>query len=180
MEWLAQIGEWVWYVVWGGILLTASLLVYVGLGGNFVVLGLALLHALVTGFDPISWQLLLILLALALAAEGIEFVLGTFYVAKKGASRYGIIGAFCGGLLGAVLGTPLVPIVGSIVGSFVGAFAGAILGEYYAQRRLEPSLRIGTHAFIGKLVAILVKHAFGLAMIVLILKATWPAIGENS
>jgi uncharacterized protein YqgC (DUF456 family) len=180
MEWLAQIGEWVWYVVWGFLLLSASLLVYVGLGGNFVVLGMALLHALTTGFDPITWQLLLLLLVLALIAEGIEFLLGTFYVAKKGASRYGVIGAFCGGLLGAVFGTPLLPIIGSIIGSFIGAFAGAILGEYYTQHRLEPSLRIGTHAFIGKLVAILVKHAFGLAMIVLILKATWPASVENS
>jgi uncharacterized protein YqgC (DUF456 family) len=66
------------------------------------------------------------------------------------------------------------PVIGSILGSFVGAFAGAILGEYYQQRLLEPSLRIGTHAFIGKMLAILVKHAFGLTMIALILRATWP------
>ena len=179
MEWLADVGGWVWYVVWGFLLLTSSLLVYLGLGGNFVILGLAFLHALVTGFDPVGWRLLLILLALALAAEGLEFLLGTFYVARKGASRFGVIGAFTGGLLGALLGTSLLPVIGSILGSFVGAFAGAILGEYANQRRLEPSLRIGTHAFVGKLVAILVKHAFGLAMIVLILRATWPAGGDS-
>lgn len=174
MGWLAEIGQWAWYIVWCLVLLTASLLVYLGLSGNFVIIGIALLHALVTGFDPIGWQLLLILLALAVVAEGIEFVLGTFYVAKKGASRYGVIGAFICGLLGAVVGTSALPVFGSILGSFVGAFAGAILGEYYHQRLLEPSLRIGTHAFIGKMLAILVKHAFGLTMIALILRATWP------
>ncbi len=174
MAWLADAGVWIWFAVWSGLLLSASLLVYLGLGGNFVVLGLALLHALVTGFDPIGWHLLLMLLAIALAAEGIEFLLGTFYVAKKGASRYGVIGAFVGGLLGAVAGTSILPVIGSILGSFVGAFAGAILGEYYRQQQLQPSLRIGTHAFVGKLLAILVKHACGLTMIALILRATWP------
>jgi uncharacterized protein YqgC (DUF456 family) len=172
---LAELGSWVWFVLWAGLLLCASLLVYVGLGGNFVVLGLAFIHALVTGFDPIGWRLLVTLLILAAVAEGIEFLLGTFYVAKRGASRFGVFGAFAGGLIGAVLGTPLLPVIGSILGSFVGAFVGAILGEYYNRHRLEPSLRIGTHAFLGKMVAILVKHAVGLVMIGLILRATWPA-----
>jgi uncharacterized protein YqgC (DUF456 family) len=174
MDVLAQIGTWTWYVLWAALLLVASLFVYLGLGGNFIVLGLALIHALVTGFDPIGWQLLLLLLGIALLGEGLEFLVGTFYVAKKGASRAGVICAFVGGLLGAVAGSPLVPIVGAILGSFVGAFLGAILGEYYQQRRLEPSLRIGAHAFCGKMAAILIKHALGLVMVGLVLRATWP------
>jgi uncharacterized protein YqgC (DUF456 family) len=174
MEWLAQIGAWAGYTVWVALLLIASLFVYLGLGGNFIVLGLALIHALVTGFDPLGWGLLAGLLALALVGEGIEFLVGTFYVAKKGASRHGVIGGFTGGLLGAVAGTPWLPVIGSILGSFVGAFSGAILGEYYHQRQLEPSLRIGAHAFVGKLTAILIKHAIGLVMVGLILRATWP------
>lgn len=174
MDLLAQIGSWAGYVAWSTLLLVASLLVYLGLGGNFVLIGLALIHAVATGFDPIGWRLLVVLLLLALAGEGIEFLVGTFYVARKGASRHGVIAAFAGGLLGAAVGAPLLPIVGAILGSFVGAFAGAILGEYYHQRRLEPSLRIGGHAFLGKLSAILIKHAIGLVMVGLILKATWP------
>ncbi|MBE0565641.1 MAG: DUF456 domain-containing protein [Krumholzibacteria bacterium] len=174
MELLAGIGQWSGYVLWALLLVVASLFVYLGLGGNFIVLGLALVHALVTGFDPIGWGLLAVLLGIALLGEGIEFVVGTFWVARKGATRHGVIGAFVGGLLGAAAGNGLVPVVGAIAGSFVGAFAGAVAGEYLALARLEPSLRVGGHAFLGRLVAILVKHLLGLVMVGLILRATLP------
>lgn len=170
MEILAITG----YVLWALLLVVASLFVYLGLGGNFIVLGLALIHALVTGFSPIGWGLLAVLLGLALLGELVEFVLGNFYVVRRGASRPGFVGAFVGGILGALLGNGLVPIVGALLGSFVGAFLGAVAGEFYRQRRLEPSLRIGGHAFLGRLISILFKHAVSLVMVFLILRATWP------
>jgi len=174
MEVLQQIGQWSWFFLWSLLLIAASLFVYLGLGGTFIIIGLALIHALVTGFDPISWKLLLVLLGLALIGEGIEFVVGTFYVAKKGASKSGVIGAFAGGLAGAVAGNGLFPVFGAILGSFVGGFGGAVLGEYYAREKLEPSLRIGGHAFLGRLLAILIKHAIALVMVFLILRVTSP------
>lgn len=175
-EILQSIGGWAWYVVWSTMLLVASLLVYVGLGGNFVLLGLALVHALVTGFDPIGWPLLGVLLGVALVGELIEFVLGNFYVLKRGASGWGTFGGFAGGLMGAVVGNSIVPIAGAVLGSFVGAFLGCVAGEYWHQRHLEPSLRIGTHAFVGRVLAIVVKHALGLVMVFLILRATLPTV----
>ena len=175
MEVLQSVGGWFGYTLWALLLLIASLLVYLGLGGNFVLLSLALLHALVTGFDPIGWTLLGILAGLAVLGELIEFVLGNFYVLRKGATGLGTFGGFAGGLLGAVLGNGVVPVVGAVLGSFVGAFGGCVLGEWWRQRRLEPSVRIGTHAFIGRLIAILTKHALGLVMVLLILRATFPA-----
>ena len=174
MEILQQIGQWSWFFFWSLLLIAASLFVYLGLGGTFIIIGLALIHALVTGFDPISWKLLAVLLGLALVGEGIEFAVGTFYVAKKGASKAGVIGAFVGGLMGAALGNTLVPLFGAILGSFVGGFGGAVMGEYYSREKLEPSLRIGGHAFLGRLLAILIKHAIALVMVFLILRATLP------
>jgi uncharacterized protein YqgC (DUF456 family) len=174
VAWLATAGTWIWYVLWALLLLVASLFVYVGLGGNFIIVGLALIHALVTGFAPIGWPLLLLLLGLAVLGEILEFLIGTFYVARQGASRQAVVGAFLGGLAGAALGAPTIPLLGLLLGGFLGAFAGAVLGEYHHQRQLAPSLRIGTHAFIGKLSAILVKHAIGLVMVGLVLRATWP------
>jgi len=166
--------DWIVYPLWATLLLAASLLVYVGLGGNFVVLALALVYALVTGFSTISWTMLGILLGLAVIGEVIESILGVVYVARKGATRSGVFGVFFGGLAGAVLGSPLMPVVGTVLGSFVGAFLGAVGGEYFRSRNIEPSLRIGGHAFVGKMAAILVKHALGVAMVAIILRATWP------
>ena len=174
MEVLQAVGQWSWFLLWSLLLVLASLFVYLGLGGNFIIIGLALIHALVTGFDPISWQLLLVLLGIALVGEGVEFVVGTFYPAKQGATRAGVVGAFIGGLLGAAVGNSLVPVIGAVLGSFAGAFGGAVLGEYQRNQSLEPSLRIGTHAFVGRLLAILVKHALGLVMVFLVLRATFP------
>ena len=80
-----------------------------------------------------------------------------------------------GGLVGGAAGNGAVPVVGALLGSFIGAFAGAVIGEYLRERNLEPSMRIGWHAFAGKMLAIVVKHALGVVMIWLILQRTWPA-----
>lgn len=175
MEILQTVGQWLGFFLWSLLLVTASLFVYLGLGGNFIVIGLALIYALISGFDPISWQLLLVLLGIAVLGEVIEFLVGTFYAAKQGASKSGVIMAFAGGLLGAWVGNQIFPVLGAVLGSFTGAFAGAVSGEYYNEQKLEPSLRIGGYAFLGRLLAILIKHALSLVMVFLILKATLPS-----
>ena len=174
MEILGQIGQWAGYLLWSLLLVTASLFVYLGLGGNFLILGLALIHALVTGFDPVGWPLLGVLLGLALVGEGLEFLVGTFFAVRKGASRSGVAGAFLGGLLGAAAGNSLLPILGAVLGGFAGAFLGAVAGEYRHQKNLEPSLRIGFSAFSGRLLAIFIKHLIGLVMVFLVLQRTVP------
>ncbi len=174
MELMQQIGHWSWFFLWSLLLVLASLFVYLGLGGNFIIIAMALIHALITGFDPLTWKFLLVLLGLALLGEGIEFVVGTFYVAKQGATKSGVVGAFAGGLLLASIGNQAFPILGAVVGSFLGAFSGAVLGEYWRERNLEPSLRIGAHAFVGRLAAILIKHLIAIVMIFLILSRTIP------
>ncbi len=175
MEVLAGIGEWAGYLLWSMLLVLASLFVYLGLGGNFIILALALIYAVITGFAPIGWGLLAVLAGIATLAELIEFALGTFFAAGKGATRSGIIGAFVGGLVGASAGNSLVPVIGAVLGAFAGAFLGAVAGEYRHQQRLEPSLRIGAWSFVGRLLAILIKHFCGIIMVFLILRRTVPS-----
>lgn len=172
---LQGMGEWTLFTLWVLVLLCASLLTWLGLGGNVVICALALIWGLGSGFETITWPFLALLVGMTVAGEVVESLLGLVYVAKKGATRYGVTGVFVGGLVGAAVGNGAVPVVGALIGSFLGAFAGAVVGEYYRERRLEPSMRIGWHAFAGKMLAILVKHAIGLGMIWMILKRTWPA-----
>ncbi|MFT5233179.1 MAG: hypothetical protein ACI9UK_000101 [Candidatus Krumholzibacteriia bacterium] len=174
MELLGAIGQWSGFVLWGLLLVAASLFVYLGLGGTFIIIGLAAVHGAVTGFDPITWQWLLIFLGLALLGELIEFVVGTFYVAQKGATKGGVTLAFVGGLVGAFVGNSIVPVIGAVLGSFVGAFCGAVYGQYRHNRSLEPSLRVGAHALVGRVVAMLIKHAIALVMVGFILRLTAP------
>lgn len=174
MELLSEIGQWSGYVLWALLLIVASLFVYLGLGGSFIVLGLAVIWAVATGFDPLTWQWLLVLLGLALLGELLEFLIGTFYVAQKGATKAGVVAAFVGGLVGAILGNSVMPVIGAVLGSFAGAFVGAVMGEYRRYRRLEPSLRVGGYAFLGRVLAMVLKHVIALVMVFLVLRLTVP------
>jgi hypothetical protein len=174
LDFLAAAGVWILFILWILALLACPILTLLGLGGNFVIVGLGLVYALATGFDPVGWRLLLVLLGLALLGEGVESLLGLYYVARKGATRYGVVGAFLGGLAGAAVGSGIAPVIGTILGGFLGAYLGAVLGEYWRERNLEPSLRIGMHAFVGKTLASLFKVALAMAMLALLLTRARP------
>ena len=158
----AAAGLWVAWSVW--LLLSAASVstILVSLPGGWIALGLAVLFDLFHGFGAIGWPGLIGFAALLGVGEAVEAGLGTLYVAKKGATRYGMLGGFVGGFVGAILGSGVVPVFGTVIGGFAGAFGGAVLGEYWRDRQLEPSLRIGVHATIGKLLSVFVK--FGLAV----------------
>jgi len=97
---LSFLGVWGMFFLWALLLVVASLLVYLGLGGTVAVFMLALSHAVFTGFDPISWKLLALLGGLVILAEGVESLLGVLYTAQMGATKSGVIGAFIGGIAG--------------------------------------------------------------------------------
>jgi len=170
----ASVGGWVGYGTWVLLLFVSCFTILLGLPGGWVALGLAVVYDLFFGFQAIGWTWLLIFAGLLTLGEIVESFLGMVYVAKKGATRYGIIGGFVGGLLGAVLGSGVVPVVGTLLGTFVGAFAGAVAGEYLRDQQLEPSLRIGWHSTVGRLLATTVKFALAVTGSVLALRAAVP------
>ena len=135
-----------------------------GLGGNFILLGAALLIAIVTKFQTVTLVALIVMAVLVVIGEIIESMLGSYMAYKFGATRYGMIGAFAGGILGALLGTPLLPVIGSIAGSFIGAAAGAVLLEYYHQRQIDSSLPAGWGALLGKLTSSMIKMCIGVGI----------------
>ncbi len=169
---MADLGILGWLALAVG-LLGGLLLVPLGLGGNFVILGTALVFAVATGFKAIGWWTLLLLAALAVIGEIIEAGLGLFAVQRLGASKKAMLGTFLGGIVGGVAGTGVVPIVGSLLGAFAGAFAGAVIGEILHRRKVEGSFRAGWAAFFGRVAAIAIKFEIGVIMVVVIL---WRAL----
>ncbi len=170
----ASAGQWIGYVVWTLLSLVSLFGILISLPGGWVALALAVLYDLFYGFSSIGIPSLAVFLGLMIAAEALEAVLGTVYVAKKGATGWGMAGAFVGGIAGAVVGSSAVPIAGTILGSFAGAFGGAVAGEYYRDQQLEPSVRIGVHATIGRLLSITAKFALALAGVVVVIVAGTP------
>jgi uncharacterized protein YqgC (DUF456 family) len=150
--------------------------VVLGLSGNFILLGLALLVAWIGHFEhltPVGW---LALLGFAILGEVVETFLGVAAARRFGASRWGMIGTFLGGILGAAVGTAWIPLLGTLVGALVGAFAGAFAGELLKGQGTGPSAKAGTGAFVGRVAASAFKLAIGILIAYWTLRAAYPLV----
>ncbi len=150
--------------------------VVLGLSGNFILLGLALLVAALGHFAHLSLGAWLVLLGLAVLGEVVEALLGVAVARGFGATRWGMIGTFIGGLAGAAVGTAWIPLLGSLVGAFAGAFVGAFAGEILGGRRVPESARAGTGAFLGRVAATAFKLGIGAVIAFFTLKAAYPLV----
>lgn len=162
-ELIARVGG---VVLIEAVLLAGLIAIPLGLSGNFIILGTAVVLGAVTRFQAVTLLALGVMAAVVIAGEIIESALGSVMARRYGASAWGMVGAFLGGLVGAILGTPVLPVIGSIIGSFLGAAAGAVLLEWIHLRRLEPSMPAGWGAILGKLASSLIKIWIGLGMVV--------------
>ncbi|MFA4948076.1 MAG: DUF456 domain-containing protein [Candidatus Krumholzibacteriia bacterium] len=161
-------------VVLYAVLFLLNVLIFAGVAGSWITLAAITVYAAATRFSDVGWKMLLVMAGITAAGEIVESLLGVLYVARKGATKWGVLGAFVGGLAGAAVGTAIIPLAGSILFGFLGAFAGAVASEYAYYRSLDRALRTGFFAFIGKLLAMLVKFALALVVLALFIYRTWP------
>jgi len=116
-----------------------------------------LIYAWATGFQKISLTEVLIFLGLTILAVAIDFI-GPMLGAKKyRASKYGILGAFLGGIVG-ILGL-------SLWGVIVGPLVGAFLGELISKKEINQALKSGLGTILGSLGGSLVKIVIILIML---------------
>ena len=180
--------NWLYYLTLACLLVTGLGLNLFGLPGLWLMVVSHLLYGWATGWQLVGWHSLLALLLLATSAEVAEFVAGAAGSKKAGGafrSALGaIVGGFAGGILGAIL-IPFVPILNAIAGACVGSFLGAALMESTSLRRDVDTARVawrshwhrvgkvGWGAFTGRLWGILLKTAFGLAILLVSLWTAW-------
>ena len=144
------------------------LMIPLGLPGLWVMVGAAVLHRAAGRSDEMGIGFLVLIATLALTAELVEALLGVAAARRFGASRWGMWGAFIGGIVGALALSPFFPLVGTLFGAFAGAFAGAFGLELWKSRTFRSSWRAGLGAFVGRVAAVAVKVAVGVAITVLI------------
>jgi len=167
---------WIYYLL---LLLLASLGLFVnvfGLPGLWLIVASLAGYAWISGFDVyVGWPSILTVLALAIFAEIAEFAAGSAGAAKAGGSKRAMIGAIIGALLGAALFSIPVPILGTIVGACLGAFIGASVVELAVRGGdVAHSFRVGTGAAKGRFYGIVIKLAFGCAMLLVSAIAAFP------
>jgi len=172
---------YVWLTLFVVFILLFWLLNLVGLPGNWMMVGLALIWMF---FGPegyrFSWIVVVVLTILALIGEAIEFGASILGTNKLGGSARGatlsVVGSVVGGIMGAIFGIPFpVPLVGSLVGSVllaaVGAWVGAMIGEKWVGKPLKESVQIGRAAFVGRLLGTAGKLMVGSIIAVLTIVA---------
>jgi hypothetical protein len=166
---LQHIGLVLLYIV----LFAFNVSIFLGFPGGWTALGIIVIYDLATGFSAVGWRWLVAMGAIMAVAELIEALLGLVYVKHKGATRWGVLGAFIGGLGGAIGGTFIIPFIGSIIFGLVGAFAVAVLFEYIYYKRLDHALQTGFFAFIGRLSAMFAKFTLSLANLGIFVYMSW-------
>lgn len=148
-------------IVWQGL---TVLLVIAGVLGTFLpvlpgtplIVAGALLTGLSTDFSVITVKDLVFLGALALLAEGVEYLFSLFGAKKFGASKAGLFGGMAGVLVGLLTMGP--------IGIFAGPFLGAVLAELVMGRRLDEAIRVGFGSIIGVLGGMLMTFLISLVM----------------
>ena len=128
---------------------------------TLIIWGAALLHAVLTGFQPINWGFLAGLGALAIAAMLVDNLAAAWGAAKFGGSSAAAWGALLGGLVGLLLG-PL--------GFMVGPFLGAVLAEVLISRKpMFKAINSGVGTLLGLLGGIGAKLVIHILMGALVL-----------
>jgi hypothetical protein len=144
-------------------LLVGLALIPLGLPGLWVMVGAALIYSFAEP-DRIGIPTLVVLVALAIVAEVLEFLAAGKYAKKYGGSKRAGWGAIIGGIVGAIVGVP-VPLIGSVIGAFVGSFGGALVAEMTLGSRMGDATRVAKGALIGRAIATALKVAIGIALL---------------
>ncbi|GBD27885.1 hypothetical protein HRbin30_03242 [bacterium HR30] len=134
-----------------------GILVVVGLPGTWLVCLVALGFAFWTGFSILGWPSLIVMFALALTGEWLEFWLGAAAAAKVRSSWKVSAAVLIGGLCGAVVGAPFLFGLGALIGSLIGSFTGAAVAAFWEGASVREMIQVGRAAMKGRWQAFLAK-----------------------
>jgi len=148
----------------------AALLMLAGLAGSVIpslpgpplVFAGVLVFALVTGFEPVGWVVVLVLGVLAAVSQLLDYLASALGAKRFGGTAWGAWGSVLGGLAGLLFGS----LPGMIAGIFLGAFALELL---FGNRDPVRALKVGGGGLLGFLGGTLMKVVFSLLMIGLFL-----------
>lgn len=137
------------------------LLIPLGLPGIWVMIGIL---TIATALGEVAWWVLLGLVALAGVAELAEYLLVKRTAERYGASRKAFWGAIAGGFVGVIVGFPIY-VIGPLIAGMIGTFLGATAVALWETREPRAAGRIGWGALVGRILAIGLKVAAGLTIL---------------
>ena len=149
-------------------LLLSMMTILFNIPGTFLMTGFYLLYQLFDNQTGIDWKIVVILLAVSVVLELVEFLLTAWGSRKYGASRIGTVGAIAGSIVGAIVGTGMAPFVGTLIGAFGGAFVGAFTLEYLRKPDFDKAMEVGKGALFGAIGGKISKLVGAIALLIII------------
>jgi uncharacterized protein YqgC (DUF456 family) len=138
-----------------------------GIPGTIIILLDVILYALITGFGKIGVKIIVVLIVIAILAEGLDFVLGMSGAARMEITRKIVWVSALSSLAGAMILTPVFFGLGTVMGIFLGGFVCVLIFELLHQSKLKPALRADLGTFLARVAGTLVKGFCALVMIVI-------------
>lgn len=138
-----------------------------GFPGTIIILIDVILYAFITGFEKIGITILVILIAITICAEGLDFLLGMSGAAQVGITKRMVWVSALSGLAGAMILTPVLFGLGTFLGLFLGGFACVLIFELFHQSHLRPALRASNRAMLERVAGTLAKGLCALVMIII-------------
>ncbi len=156
------------------IFICALIIMMVGLAGVILpvlpgiplIFGAAVLYGILTGFEEVTLNLILVFAGLTLFGLIVDYLANYFSVKKMGGGRAGAIGA----VIGLFIGIFFVGLIGIILLPFV----FAVMFELIAGKSEGQALKAGLGSFLGLLFGGVLRFTIGCVMIgIFIWKVIW-------
>ncbi|MCK5707115.1 MAG: DUF456 domain-containing protein [Candidatus Aureabacteria bacterium] len=133
-------------------------------GGGFLITLAYLLLGLANRFENFSMIFFLILLALSIFAEVLEFFSTAIGTKKFGGSNLSFFTTLVFGIIGGIWGTFILPLLGTLIGTLIGAAAAAFITELILKKQAKPALKTTFGVLAGKTISIAIKTFISLIM----------------
>ena len=163
-----------WYeIIYFGLALCIMLVGLLGcilpvIPGIPLIWATAFIYGLVTGFEDIGRDYLLIFGVLSAISLLFDWFVGIYGAKRLGASTWGMVGAVVGMIVGVIVGT--------LPGLIIGPLIGAIAFELWAGRESRVALKAGFGTFLGFIAGVVTKFGLGIVMIaVFVYSVVWNA-----
>jgi uncharacterized protein YqgC (DUF456 family) len=139
------------------------LIIPLGWPGLWIMVAIVGLGAVLGQVGP---GILVAVLAVAAAAELLEFLIVQRMSRRYGGSNLAFWGAILGGTIGVFVGAP-VPLLGPVIAGVVGSFIGAAAAALYTSRDLVAASRVGWGVVLARAIAAAVKVAAAFVVLAL-------------
>ena len=136
-----------------------ALITWIGVPGTFIMSVLVLVCGWITGFAAITPTHVIVIFAISILLEVVEFFMGGLAARYYGAGRRSALFAILGGLAGTIIGVGILLPIGALAGLFAGSYLGAYLGEKLSGKTDADAARAALGAVLGNVVSKTLKSA---------------------